>query len=275
MKTIYSADPVRYRSLSTAELRENFLLQLFVPGELQCVYSDADRAVIGSAVPTGQPLVLGSADELRSAYFCERREVGILNVGQPGRVTVDGKVFEMETLDALYVGRGSKTLVFESLDNAAPAAFYLLSYPAHTEYPTQHAKKADAEAAHLGTVADANRRTIYKYIHPQGIKSCQLVLGFTQLEEGSIWNTMPSHTHARRSEIYLYFNLTAQSRVVHLMGEPNETRHLMVANREVVISPSWSIHSGAGTSAYTFCWGMGGENQAFGDMDAVATQDLR
>lgn len=275
MKTIHIPDSIRTRSLSSAELRDAFLLRLFVPGELQCVYSDVDRAVIGSAVPLDQALVLSSADALKSAYFCERREIGILNIGQPGRVTVDGKPFEMESLDALYVGRGSKTLRFESVNPADPAAFYLLSYPAHADYPTQQAKKADAQAVQLGSLADSNRRTIYKYIHPDGIKSCQLVMGFTQLEEGSVWNTMPCHTHERRSEIYLYFHLKPDARVFHFMGEPSETRHLVVADRDVVLSPSWSIHSGAGTSAYTFCWGMGGENQAFSDMDVVPIEDLR
>ncbi len=275
MKTSFTADPVRYRQMTTAELRDTFLVNQFVPGEIELLYSDVDRAVIGSAVPTGGALELSTADELRAEYFCERRELGVLNIGGAGRVSVDGKAFEMGALDGLYIGRGSRAIRFESADAADPAAFYLLSYPAHTTHPTQHAKKADAEAVNLGTVADCNVRTIYKYIHPHGIPSCQLVMGFTELAEGSVWNTMPCHTHTRRSEVYLYFAMKPETRVMHFMGLPDETRHLVIGNRQAVISPSWSIHTGAGTGRYTFCWGMGGENQAFEDMDPVTMAALR
>ena len=274
MRKIHVTDPVRYQRMTTGELREHFLVSLFVPGEIDLVYTDIDRAVIGSAVPTGAPLELTVASELRADYFLERRELGVLNVGGPGRVSVDGTAFSMGSGDGLYVGRGSREVRFESDSPDAPAAFYLLSYPAHATYPTTHARKADAEAAPLGAAATCNQRTIYKYIHPGGIKSCQLVMGFTELAEGSCWNTMPTHTHDRRSEIYLYFNLAADTRIIHLMGAPDETRHLVVADRQAVLSPSWSVHSGAGTGRYSFCWGMGGENQAFDDMDFVPMDHL-
>ena len=275
-KTLLMADPVRYAQLSTEELRSTFLVEhLFGKGEISLVYCDVDRTIIGSAVPTDKALVLGTADELRAAYFLERREVGILNIGEKGKVTVDGAAYEMENLDCLYVGRGSKELSFTSADGGKPAEFYLLSYPAHTTYPTTLAKKAQAAAVKLGTEATANKRTIYKYVHADGIKSCQLVMGFTQLEVGSIWNTMPTHTHMRRSEVYLYFNVAADQRVFHFMGPGHETRHLVIGNKQVAISPSWSIHSGAGTSNYMFCWGMGGENQAFEDMDHLPVTALK
>jgi 4-deoxy-L-threo-5-hexosulose-uronate ketol-isomerase len=275
MKNLRVADEVRYRTMTTAELREHFLVDLFTEGKLELVYTDADRAVIGSAVPADTPLILNAADALRAEYFLERRELGVINVGGEGKVVVSGQSYELEHCDALYVGRGNREISFASMDPKQPACFYLLSYPAHREYPTLMAKKADAKAVRLGEQATCNKRTIYKYIHPQGIQSCQLVMGFTVLDEGSVWNTMPTHTHDRRSEIYLYFDMQAETRVIHLMGKPDETRNLVVANRQVVVSPSWSIHSGAGTGAYTFCWGMGGENQDFDDMDMVAIKDLR
>ena len=276
MKMYLMADPTRYARMTTRELRDTFLIDnLFTPNEIPLVYCDVDRTIIGSAVPTTKALTLGTADELRAAYFLERRELGILNIGAKGTVTVDGKPYEMDNLDCLYVGRGNKELLFTSADPNKPAEFYLISYPAHTQYPTTLAKKANAAAVPLGSEATANKRTIYKYIHPEGIKSCQLVMGFTQLEVGSIWNTMPSHTHARRSEIYLYFNVPPEHRIFHFMGPGDETRHLLIANKQVAVSPSWSIHSGAGTTNYTFCWAMGGENQAFDDMDHLKISDLK
>jgi 4-deoxy-L-threo-5-hexosulose-uronate ketol-isomerase len=276
MKMMMMADQTRYKTMTTGELRETFMVEtLFKKGELQTIYIDVDRTIVGAAVPTGSPLTLGTADELRAAYFLERRELGILNIGGKGTVTVDGKAWEMENLDCLYVGRGSKELKFTSADANAPAYFYLLSYPAHTTYPTTLAKKKDAAAVPLGKQESLNKRTIYKYIHMEGIKSCQLVMGFTVLEEGSGWNTMPPHTHNRRSEVYVYFNLPETARVFHFMGPPQETRHVVVADKQVVISPSWSIHAGVGTVAYAFCWGMGGENQAFDDMDAAPVPTLR
>jgi 4-deoxy-L-threo-5-hexosulose-uronate ketol-isomerase len=257
-------------------LRSNFLIEtLFAADKVELVYSDADRAIIGSAVPASGPLKLVSDAELRAAYFCERRELGVLNIGGSGTVEVDGKQYAMNKLDCLYVGRGSKNISFSSKNSAEPAAFYLLSYPAHAAYPTTLATLKDAAPVELGTLADANRRTIYKYIHMDGIKSCQLVMGFTKLQEGAVWNTMPPHTHTRRSEVYVYFDLDPKRRVMHFMGTPQQTRHLVMADRQAVISPSWSIHCGCGTGAYTFCWGMGGENQTFDDMDPAPTAQLR
>jgi 4-deoxy-L-threo-5-hexosulose-uronate ketol-isomerase len=276
MEIRYSPSPNHYQKLTTDELRAAFLIEsLFAPGKLEMVYSDADRAIAGSAVPTQGPLQLSADAELRAAYFCERRELGILNIGGEGSVEVDGTVYPMGKLDCLYVGRGSQKIAFSSKVANDPAAFFLLSYPAHTAYPTAHAQMKDATPVELGTLADANRRTIYKYIHTGGIKSCQLVMGVTRLQEGSVWNTMPAHTHTRRSEIYMYFDLTPKQRVMHFMGKPQETRHLIVANRQAVISPSWSIHSGCGTGAYTFCWAMGGENQTFEDMDPAPVDQLK
>jgi len=263
--------------MTTAELRESFLIEdLFQSGSVELYYTDVDRAVIGSIVPAGKKLSLGtSKEQLAAEYFAERREIGLINTGASGNVIVDGKSFVLENCDGLYVGRGSKQIEFESRNSADPARFFLMSYPAHTSYPTAHAKKANAEATNLGSVKDANQRTIYKYIHPKGIASCQLVMGFTQLKEGSIWNTMPPHTHSRRTEVYLYFNLDASARVLHVMGTPTETRHLLVKNGQAVISPSWSIHAGAGTQNYSFIWAMGGENQAFDDMDPAPITELR
>jgi 4-deoxy-L-threo-5-hexosulose-uronate ketol-isomerase len=275
MQIRYSPRNTDYSRLTTEELRAAFLVEsLFIPGEVGLVYSDADRAIIGSAVPTTGPLSLTADAELRAAFFCERRELGILNIGGAGQVIADGTTYEVARLDCVYLGRGTRDISFVSKEATQPAAFYLLSYPAHAEYPSVLARKADATAVELGRVEDANRRTIFKYIHPGGVKSCQLVMGFTQLQDGSVWNTMPPHTHTRRSEVYVYFDLGAR-RVMHFMGTPQETRHLVMSDRQVVISPSWSIHCGCGTGAYAFCWGMGGENQTFEDMDPAPLAELR
>ena len=276
MQLLQMADSTRYPRMTTAERRETFLLEnLFAPGTIDFTYVDLDRTVIGSAIPTSAPLELPNPPELRAEYFLERRELGALNVGGPGTITVDGKFFELEKLSCLYIGRGSKAVTFASADPANPAAFYLLSYPAHQEYPTALAKFSDLEGLKLGVVETCNKRTIYKAIFKGGLQSCQLVMGFTLLEPGSNWNTMPPHTHFRRSEIYLYFDMDPDHRVVHLMGPPTETSHLIVANRQVVVSPGWSIHAGVGTKNYTFCWGMGGENQAYDDMDPATIPGLR
>jgi 4-deoxy-L-threo-5-hexosulose-uronate ketol-isomerase len=276
MQTRYSPSQTEYPTLTTEQLRAAFLIEsLFTPGRLELVYTDNDRAIVGSAVPADSALKLTADAELRAACFCERRELGILNVGGAGAVVVDGQRFEMAKLDCLYVGRGIRDVSFTSGNPADPAAFYLLSYPAHAVYPTQCAHLADAAKTELGTAAEANRRTICKYIHTGGIKSCQLVMGFTQLQEGSVWNTMPAHTHTRRSEVYMYFNLSPSRRVMHFMGTPRQTRHLVMGDRQAVISPSWSIHSACGTGAYSFCWGMGGENQTFEDMDPAPLDQLR
>ena len=276
MKQYQMADAKRYSRMTTAELRETFLLEgMFQPGAIECSYVDLDRTVIGSAVPTSAPLVLASEPELRADYFLERRELGVLNVGGAGSVDVDGTVFELSKLDCLYVGRGSRQVRFLSADAASPAHFYLLSYPAHAEHPTRMVKFADLEGLALGSVETCNKRTIYKAIYREGIRSCQLVMGFTLLEPGSNWNTMPPHTHMRRSEVYLYFDIDPAHRVLHLMGPPQETSHLVVADKEVVVSPGWSIHAGVGTRNYAFCWGMGGENQAYDDMDGVTIAALK
>lgn len=277
MKLLQMADRVRYSRMTTAELRETFLLEgMFKAGAVELAYLDLDRTVIGSAVPvTGTPLKLEMQPQLKAEYFCERREVGVLNVGGGGAVTVDGKKFEMGKLDCLYVGRGSKDVAFESASTVEPACFYLLSYPAHTEHPTALVKFGDLDGLKLGAEETCNKRTIYKAIHKDGLKSCQLVMGFTLLEPGSNWNTMPPHTHMRRSEIYFYFDMDVAHRVVHLMGPPDETKSLMVGDKEVVVSPGWSIHAGVGTKNYTFCWGMGGENQDYTDMDVATIAGLK
>jgi len=276
MDTRYLADGVRYTTMTAAEMRDTFLITtLFTPGEVRLVYCEADRAVIGSAVPLGQPVALVAGDELRAAFFCQRRELGVLNIGGPGSVRVDGTTHALAPLDVLYVGRGSHEVVFSSDDAGRPAQFYLASYPAHAAFPTALARQAEATRVQLGSQAECNRRTINKYIHPDGVKSCQLVMGVTALEEGSVWNTMPPHTHTRRSEVYMYFDVAPEARVFHFMGRPDETRHLVVADRQVVVSPAWSIHCATATRRYTFCWAMGGENQTFDDMDGVQVGALR
>jgi 4-deoxy-L-threo-5-hexosulose-uronate ketol-isomerase len=276
MDVRFSTDPRGFRSMSTEELRKSFLIDtLFAPDEIPMVYSDIDRSTTGSAVPVNKPLkLLGTKKEMAAEHFAERREIGVINTGGDGAVTVDGKEFPMVYKDALYIGRGVKEIVFTSRQSDKPAMFYFVSYPAHKEFPTTHAKFSDAEPARLGSLKDSNKRTIYKYIHPNGIKSCQLVMGLTELEEGSVWNTMPPHTHQRRSEVYMYFNIEPTAMVIHLMGQPDETRHIVMRNRQAVLNPSWSIHAGAGTQNYTFIWAMGGENQVFDDMDGVPVKDL-
>jgi 4-deoxy-L-threo-5-hexosulose-uronate ketol-isomerase len=276
MKTRIVADQHRYQRMTTAELRGSFLVEsLFQRGTVELLHTDVDRAVIGSIVPADKKLALAtSKEQLAAEYFTERREIGLINTGAAGTVIVDGKLFSMENCDGLYIGRGCRQVEFASASPADPARFFLISYPAHTAYPTTHARRAQAEAVELGSLKDANQRTIFKYIHPRGIASCQLVMGFTQLKEGSIWNTMPPHTHSRRTEVYLYFNLDPAARVFHMMGTPQESRHLVVADGQAVISPSWSIHAGAGTRNYSFIWAMGGENQAFEDMDPAPIDQL-
>lgn len=276
MEVRYSPDPVRFCRMTTQEVRDSFLIEsLFKPNSIEMVYADVDRAIVGSAVPADKPLALTSADALRADFFCQRRELGILNIGQAGSVIIDGQTYTMANLDCLYVGRGSKEITFASDSAGEPAKYYLLSYPAHKEYPTTQIRIEQANPIRLGSIEAANKRTIYQFIHPNGVKSCQLVMGFTILEPGCVWNTMPPHTHARRMEVYLYFNVPADARVFHYMGKPDETRHIAVADGQAVISPSWSIHAGVGTAAYTFCWGMGGENQAFDDMDHLTMDDIK
>ena len=276
MNVHWIADASRYPRMTTAELRESFLVDgLDAPGELRLGYIDLDRAVVGMAMPRATPLALPADPLLRADFFLERREVGVLNIGGPGRVRVDGQAWALDPLDCLYVGRGHRQVELESVDAEHPAVFYLLSYPAHAEFPVTLVRREEASPTELGAAETANQRTVCKYIHLQGARSCQLVMGVTHLRTGSVWNTMPPHTHLRRSEIYMYFDLGEKDRVFHLMGPAEETRHLVLGNRDVVVSPGWSIHAGAGTCAYSFCWGMGGENQDYADMDAVAVGNLR
>ena len=261
--------------MTTAQIREAFLIDaLYEPGALNLSYVDLDRAVVGMASPLNTKLTLESDETLRAKYFTERRELGALNIGGRGVIRVDGAEYVLENLDCLYIGRGAQHISFESADSS-PAIFYLLSYPAHASYPTTLVRKGEADPLELGSAETCNRRTVCKYIHLNGAKSCQLVMGVTHLHSGSAWNTMPAHTHMRRSEIYMYFNLGADARVFHLMGPAEETRHIVMRDREVVVSPGWSIHAGVGTQAYSFCWGMGGENQDYTDMDPAPLNSLR
>lgn len=277
MDVRYSPDPKSFLMMDSDELRDQFLIDaIFEKDAVPMVYSDIDRSITGSAVPVEKTLKLeASKKEMAANYFLERRELGIINIGAAGKVKADGEVYEMEPKDALYLGRGVKEVTFESNDKSDPAMFYFVSYPAHTEYPSKKASNADAAPVKLGSLEDSNARTIYKYIHPGGIKSCQLVMGLTELETGSVWNTMPCHTHQRRSEVYMYFGLKPESIVVHVLGEPEETRHIMMRDKQAVLNPSWSIHSGAGTQNYSFIWAMGGENQEFDDMDWVSMDRLK
>ncbi len=275
MKIVQMADLVRFRTMTTAELRETFLIDdLFQAGRIEMRYVDLDRTVIGSAVPTAKPLKLETDYALKANYFLERRELGVLNVGGPGTVTVNGEAFALCKLDSLYVGRGNEEVMFSSASAEEPAEFYLLSYPAHAMWPTTLMKAVEQGKTPLGKAENANQREITKLIHLEGTRSCQLVMGFTQLAPGSVWNTMPAHTHMRRSEVYFYFDIPEDQRVIHLMGPGQETRNIVIANKQVVVSPGWSIHAGVGTSNYTFCWGMGGENQVYSDMDALAIAEL-
>ena len=261
--------------MSTGELRSGFLLEsLFDEDSLDLVYVDLDRTIIGSAVPASAPLTLPCPSELRATFFLERRELGVLNIGGPGSIDVDGVQYSLDKLDALYIGRGAASVTFSGNDPSSPSAFYLLSYPAHAVHPTTLIKFGDQQPVDLGAQETANSRHISKLIHLEGARSCHLVMGVTQLDEGNIWNTMPPHTHMRRSEVYLYFDIPPTDRVIHLMGPPQETRHLVIANRQVVISPGWSIHAGVGTRSYKFCWGMGGENQVYTDMDPAPITEL-
>ena len=277
MEVRYTADQMRYEKMSTDELRKSFMLEnIFKKGKINLVYTDADRAIIGAAIPEKNELKLAaSRKEMAADYFAQRRETGVFNIGNTGEVLVDGKSYKLNNRDCLYIGMGSKKISFKSKDFKKPARFYIQSYPAHTEYPTTLIKRNDANVVHLGSQEQANERIIYQYIHENGVKSCQLVMGFTQLAQGCVWNTMPAHTHQRRTEVYMYFDLGKDDIVVHLMGQPDASRHLVIRNEQAVISPSWSLHAGSGTSNYAFIWGMGGENQEFTDMDAIAMKDLK
>lgn len=260
----------------TARLREEYLFEkVMVPGEINAVYTHHDRFIAGGAMPTSQALKLDAGDVLKTEYFLERRELGIINIGATGTVTVEGEAHVLNKQDGLYVGLGNKEVSFSSADANNPAKFYLVSSLAHKSYPTSKIFLDKSEPTHLGSPSESNERTIYKYIHGDGARSCQLMLGMTLLKPNNMWNTMPAHVHDRRMEAYLYFDMDENARVFHLMGEPDETRHLVVANEQVIISPNWSIHSGVGTSNYTFIWAMAGENYTFTDMDFVDIKDLK
>lgn len=280
-----ASSPRDVKHYTTERLREEFLIQnLFMPGEIKLVYSHIDRIITGAAVPT-KALKLAAGDELRADYFLQRREMGVINIGGDGKITIDGKEYAVGYKEAMYIGMGAQDIIFDSVDAKDPARFYLNSVPAHKTYPTVLIKPEgtpedgvvivkEENKVELGSLEEANHRVICKYILPGQVESCQLVMGMTKLLPGSVWNTMPCHTHDRRMEVYLYFEMPKDAIVMHYMGEPQETRHIVMRNEEAVISPSWSIHAGCGSQAYTFIWGMAGENQAFGDMDDVAMKDL-
>jgi 4-deoxy-L-threo-5-hexosulose-uronate ketol-isomerase len=275
-KTYYASNPRDFKSYDTERLRSDFLISpLMEEGFIQLAYLHYDRFIAGGAVPTDTPLKLEVIEPLKADYFLERRELGIINIGQAGTVTVDGKAYELGYREALYIGRGKQEVVFSSRQAEGPARFYLNSAPAHQSYPTKKITEAEAEVVELGTLETANHRVIRKLIVNSVVDVCQLQMGMTQLKTGSVWNTMPAHTHDRRMEVYLYFELPEDQAACHFLGETTETRHLWLKNEEAAISPPWSIHAGAGTSNYTFIWGMAGENLDYGDMDKCAITDLR
>ena len=276
MKAKYESSPREVERMNTLELRENFLVEdVFINDSCVMTYTHYDRMILGGILPVFKSLTLHTYPELKSEYFLERREVGIINLGGPGTITADVQKFEVQRLGCVYLGKGTQEVTFESADSDNPARFFLLSAPAHTNFPNTHFTKEEAFPVNLGSADTANIRTIYKYIHQDGIMSCQLVMGLTVLSAGNIWNTMPPHTHDRRSEVYFYFDIPDNHGVMHFMGKPAETRHLWVQNHQAIISPPWSIHAGAGSASYAFIWGMAGENKDFTDMDPVDLNYLR
>ena len=276
MQVRFQNSPKETSQMNTQELRDNFLVQgLMKEGTIQLVYSHFDRLIIGGVVPTSAAIVLPNEDELKAKFFLERREMGIINIGGKGTVHADGVDYVIEKLECVYLGKGTKEVSFSSVDATNPALFYVLSLPAHHEYPNRMMTKAEASPVHLGDISTSNKRTIYKYIHNDGIQSCQLVMGLTTLEAGSVWNSVPPHTHTRRMEAYFYFDVDPAHRVMHFMGEPQETRHLGIANNEAAIAAPWSMHFGVGTACYGFIWGMAGENKEFTDMDPVPVATLK
>ena len=276
MQVRFQNSPKETSQMTTQQLRDNFLVQgLMQPGTIQLTYSHYDRMIIGGVVPTSSAISLPVEDELKAKFFLERREIGIINVGGMGTVHADGVKYDIDKLECVYLGKGTKEVSFSSQVADAPAHFYLLSVPAHHTYPNRKMTKAEAAPVNLGDISTSNKRTIYKYIHNDGIESCQLVMGLTVLEEGSVWNSVPPHTHTRRMEAYFYFNLQEAQRVFHFMGEPQETRHLVIANNEAAISAPWSMHYGVGTANYGFIWGMAGENKEFTDMDPVPVASIK
>ena len=276
MKVLHAVHPDDFKSYDTEQIRSRFLLEnLKKEDEASLVYTHYDRMIVGLVYPVSKTVTLGNYANLRSAYFLERREVGIINVGGAGVIEADGQAYTINKLDALYIGKGVKEITFKSADPAAPAVFYVLSTPAHSTHPVTLLERKDAFSAVMGSLDTANERRIIRYIHKDGIQSCQLVMGLTILANGSVWNTMPSHKHDRRMEAYFYFDVEDDQRVFHFMGEPQQTRHILMGNHDAVVSPPWSIHSGSGTKNYSFIWGMGGENLDYADMDAVLIQDIR
>ena len=275
MDVRYSVSQREAKQMDTEALRNEFLItDLFKPGVIQMTYSHVDRIIVGSAVPTEGRLSLEADEQIRADTFLERRELGVINIGNEGVITVDGTTYDMGSRDGLYVGCGAKEVSFASKDAKNPAKFYLASTPAHKQYPTKQVTLNDARKINLGSRAESNVRTINQYVHPDVLESCQLLMGQTALEPENVWNTMPTHLHERRMEVYMYCDLPEDAMIIHLMGEPKETRHLIVRNEQAIISPSWSIHSGVGTTNYTFIWAMAGENQVFTDMDKVGPTDI-
>jgi len=276
MQIRFQNSPVETKQMTTEQLRQNFLIDgLMQAGTIQLTYSHYDRMIVGGVVPTSAAISLPKEEELKANFFLERREMGIINVGGKGTLTADGVVYEIEKLECVYLGKGTKEVNFSSASDKEPAHFYLLSVPAHQAYPNKKMTKAEASPVNLGDISTSNKRTIYKYIHKDGIQSCQLVMGLTTLDAGSVWNSVPPHTHTRRMEAYFYFDLDAAQRVMHFMGEPQETRHLVMANNEAVLSAPWSMHFGVGTANYGFIWGMAGENKEFTDMDPVPVATIK
>jgi 4-deoxy-L-threo-5-hexosulose-uronate ketol-isomerase len=268
-------NPEGLARMGTDGIRSCFLLEnLFKQDHIVIYHSEIDRASVGGAVPGSGPLDLEAPPEFRSDFFAQRRELGVFNIGGPGVVRVDGTTFRLAARDAIFIGRGSRNVRFESEDGGAPALYYFVSYPAHSVCESKIVRESEAEATALGSMAQANRRTIRKYISLPLVTTSQLTMGLTILEEGSVWNTMPAHRHSRRSEIYFYFDMPDDDIVIHCLGEPAETRHVLVRNREAVIAPGWSVHFGVGTHRYSFIWAMGGENRDYTDMDAIPMREL-
>lgn len=275
MDFMFSADKRSYKTMRNEELRDAFVTKpLFAKDKINLTYTDVDRCVLAGIMPVNKTINLPTHKELASDYFCQRREVGIINIGDQGTITVDGHLYAMNNKDSLYLSRGSKVVSFSSIDAQNPAKFYLTSYPAHRDTETVHVTKENAKRIDLGSQSSSNERSIFQSIRPGIVDSCQLVMGFTELKEGSVWNTKPPHTHFRRTEVYMYFDLPEDERVFHFMGEPSEVKSLSLPAEVAIASPSWSIHSGVGTSHYTFIWAMGGENQEFDDMDHLKVTDL-
>lgn len=275
MEFLNTPDSVSYKRMTNDELKTGFVIpSLFVADEITLTYTDVDRAVVGGVLPIQETITLPTHKELASDYFCQRREVGVINIGAAGTVVVDGQSFPMTNKDSLYIGRGSKEVAFSSADADNPAKFYFVSYPAHTDYPTVLVAQQDATRLDLGEQEQSNKRTIYQSICPATLTSCQIVMGITEIESGNVWNTKPPHTHARRTEVYMYFDMPSHERVFHFMGEPENVRAVVMQPETAIASPSWSIHSGVGSTNYTFIWAMGGENQEFGDMDHLTLADI-